>query len=77
MLILYNRNINLGPTLINEISTTFQYHDKSVKFSFTEAKNPVYNSFSFDDQNNIMTLQDVNFEKSSGFTVDFYVTVHL
>ncbi|WP_029273628.1 outer membrane beta-barrel family protein [Flavobacterium sp. KJJ] len=68
---LYARNINLGPTIINEISTTFQYHDKSVKFSFTKAKDPVYSNFTFDDQNNIMTFKDVNFDKSSGFTVDF------
>jgi len=68
---LYARNINLGPTIVNEISTTFQYHDKSVKLSFSEAKDPVYQSFSFDNQNNIMTLKDVNYEKSSGFTVEF------
>ncbi|WP_264538242.1 outer membrane beta-barrel family protein [Flavobacterium sp. N1736] len=68
---LYARNINLGPTITDEISTTFQYHDKSVKFSFYKAKDPVYNSFSFDDQNNIMTFKDINFDKSSGFTVDF------
>ncbi|MBF4507332.1 TonB-dependent receptor [Flavobacterium sp. JLP] len=68
---LYARNINLGPTIINEISTTFQYHDKSVKFSFTKAKDPVYSSFTFDDQKNIMTFKDINFDKSSGFTVDF------
>lgn len=68
---LYARNINLGPTLINEISTTFQYHDKSVKLSYTEAKDPVHNSFSFDDQNNVMTFKDINFDKSSAFTADF------
>ncbi|TDO73461.1 outer membrane receptor protein involved in Fe transport [Flavobacterium chryseum] len=68
---LYARNINLGPTITDEISTTFQYHDKSVKLSFYQAKDPVYNSFSFDDQNNIMTFKDINFDKSSGFTVDF------
>lgn len=68
---LYARNINLGPTLINEISTTFQYHDKSVKASYTVAKDPVHNSFSFDDQNNTMTFKDINFDKSSAFTIDF------
>jgi hypothetical protein len=68
---LYARNINLVPTITNEISTTFQYHDKSVKFSYYQAKDPVHNSFSFDDQNNVMTFKDINFDKSSGFTVDF------
>lgn len=68
---LYARNINLGPTITDEISATFQYHDKSVKLSLYQAKDPVHNSFSFDNQNNIMTFKDINFDKSSGFTVDF------
>lgn len=68
---LYARNINLGPTFINEISTTFQYHDKSVKLSYSQAKDPVYNSFSFDDQTNIMTFKDINFDKSYAFSADF------
>ena len=68
---LYARNINLGPTIINEISTNFQYHDKSVKLSFTQSNNPIHNSFSFDDQKNIMTFKDINFDKSSAFSLDF------
>ena len=68
---LYARNIFLDPTIIDEISTTFQYHDKSVRFSYTKSKDPVYSSFSFDDQTNIMTFKDINFDKSSAFTVDF------
>ncbi|MFH7000318.1 TonB-dependent receptor domain-containing protein [Flavobacterium sp. FlaQc-57] len=68
---LYARNIFLDPTIIDEIAMTFQYHDKSVKFSFYKSKDPVYNSFSFDDQNNIMTFKDINFDKSAGYMVDF------
>lgn len=68
---LYSRNINLVPTIINEISGTFQYHDKSVKLNYYQTKNPVYNSFSFDDQNNLMTFKDINFDKSSGLSLDF------
>lgn len=68
---LYSRNVFLNPTIIDEVSTTFQYHDKSVRLSFTKAKDPVYSSFSFDDQNNIMTFKDINFDKSSGFSADF------
>lgn len=68
---LYARNINLGPTFNNEISTTFQYHDKSVKLAYSQAKDPVYNSFSFDDQTNIMTFKDINFDKSYAFSADF------
>lgn len=68
---LYARNINLGPTFNNEISTTFQYHDKSVKLAYSQAKDPVYNSFSFDGQTNIMTFKDINFDKSYAFSADF------
>lgn len=68
---LYARNINLGPTIINEISANFQYHDKSVKLSFTQSNNPIHNSFSFDDQKNIMTFKDINFDKSSEFSLGF------
>lgn len=68
---LYARNINLRPTITDVISTTFQYHDKSVKLAYNYAKDPVHNAFLFDDQTNIMIFQDINFEKSFGFTADF------
>lgn len=68
---LYARNINLVPTITDEISANFQYHDKSVRLSFTKSNNPVHNSFSFDDQKNIMTFKDINFDKSTTVSLDF------
>lgn len=68
---LYARNINLDPTTINEISSTFQYYDKLVKLSYYQNRNPVYNSFSFDKERNIMTFKDINFDKESGINLDF------
>ncbi len=68
---LYGRNINLDPTIINEISSTFQYHDKSVKLSYYQNTNPVYNSFIYDEEQNIMTFKDINFDKETGFNLDF------
>ncbi|MFW0738239.1 TonB-dependent receptor domain-containing protein [Flavobacterium sp. T12S277] len=68
---LYARNINLDPTIVNEISSTFQYRDKSVKLTYYRNTNPVYNSFFFDKELNVMTFKDVNFEKESAFMVDF------
>jgi hypothetical protein len=70
---LYARNIFLDPTIINEISSTFQYHDKSVKLIYYQNTNPVYNSFSFDNQQNRMTFKDVNFKKEAGINLDFEV----
>lgn len=70
---LYSGNINLGPTFTNEISSTFQYNDKSVKLSYYQNRNPVYNSFLFDKETNIMTFKDINFEKESGLNLDFEI----
>ncbi|MBF4487894.1 outer membrane beta-barrel family protein [Flavobacterium sp. CSZ] len=70
---LYARNINLDPTIVNEISSTFQYHDKSVKLTYYQNTDPVYNSFFYDKELNIMTFKDVNFEKESALILDFEV----
>jgi hypothetical protein len=68
---LYSRNINLDPTINNQISSSFQYHDKSVKLSYYENTDPVYSSFIFDKQNNMLTFRETNFEKESGFNLEF------
>jgi hypothetical protein len=68
---LYSRNINLNPTINNQISSSFQYHDKSVKLSYYQNTDPVYSSFVFDNQNNILTFRETNFDKESGFNLEF------
>lgn len=68
---LYGRNINLDPTITSEISTSFQYHDHSVKLSYYQNTNPVYNSFMYDENHHIMTFQEINLDKESGFNLDF------
>jgi hypothetical protein len=68
---LYSRNINLDPTINNQISSSYQYHDKSVKLSYYQNTDPVYSSFIFDSQNNILTFKETNFEKESGFNLEF------
>ena len=68
---LYSRNINLDPTINNQISSSFQYHDKSVKLSYYQNTDPVYSSFMFDSQNNILTFKETNFDKESGFNLEF------
>lgn len=70
---LYAGNINLDPTFTNEISSSFQYHDKSVKLSFYQNKNPVFSSFFYDKAQNIMTFKEVNLNKESGFNLDFEI----
>lgn len=68
---LYARNINLDPTITNEFASTFQYHNKSVKLSYYQNKSPVYSSFLYDEVDNIMTFQEINLDKESGFNLDF------
>jgi hypothetical protein len=68
---LYSRNINLDPTITNEISSNFQHHDKSVKLSYYQNTNPVYSSFVFDNLTNILTFRETNFQKEAGFTLEF------
>ncbi|WP_281239749.1 outer membrane beta-barrel family protein [Flavobacterium praedii] len=68
---LYSRNINLDPTINNQISSSFQYHDKSVKLTYYKNTDPVYSSFIFDNQNKILTFKEINFEKETGFNLEF------
>ncbi|MWB93175.1 TonB-dependent receptor [Flavobacterium sp. GA093] len=67
---LYARNINLDPTITNEVSTAFQYHDKSIKVTYYTISNAVEGSFSYDSQQNSMTFKDVNYDKETGFNIE-------
>lgn len=68
---IYGSNINLGPTFMDVISTVFQYHDKSVKLTLYQNKNPIYQDFVFDNQNNVLTLTEKNFQKETGYNIEF------
>lgn len=67
---IYGSNINLGPTFMDVISTVFQYHDKSIKLTLYQNKNPVYQDFVFDNKNNVLTFTEKNFQKESGFNIE-------
>ncbi|CAM3410253.1 TonB-dependent receptor domain-containing protein [Flavobacterium chungbukense] len=68
---IYGSNINLGPTFADVVSATFQYHDKSVKLTLYQNKNPIYQDFVFDNQTNVLTFTEKNFQKESGYNVEF------
>lgn len=68
---IYGSNINLGPTFMDVISTVFQYQNKSVKLTFYQNKNPIYQDFVFDNQTNVLTFTEKNFQKESGYNVEF------
>lgn len=59
-------NINLRPTLTNEISINYQKGNKSLFFNFYESQNPTNFTISYDEQNDTGVLSLVNLEKERG-----------
>ncbi|WP_310557510.1 outer membrane beta-barrel family protein [Flavobacterium sp.] len=64
---IYSTNINLNPTINDEIAANFQYKDKSVRLSYHKNSNPVYADFSYDNSQNILTFSQKNFTEETGF----------
>lgn len=68
---LYGSSINLGPSFVDEISSSFQYHDKTLKLSYYQTKDVTNPSFVFNEQTNVLMITDINFKRETGFTIDF------
>jgi hypothetical protein len=69
--LVFSRNINLNPTISDEISGTFQYKNKSVKLNFFHSKDPVYFAFSYDSSINLISFNSINYAKESGVNLEF------
>lgn len=69
--LVFSRNINLNPTITDEISGTFQYKDKSVKVNFYKSKDPVNFAFSYDSSISLITFNSINYDKESGVNLEF------
>lgn len=69
--LVFSRNINLNPTISDEISGTFQYKNKSVKLNFFQSKDPVYFAFSYDSSINLISFNSINYAKESGINLEF------
>lgn len=67
----WNNNINLNPTITDEIALSYQIKDKSVKLSYYKIGNPIYYATSYNEAQNLLTFQTANFQKESGFNLDF------
>ncbi|WP_395065723.1 outer membrane beta-barrel protein [Flavobacterium sp.] len=67
----WSNNINLDPTSTDEISLNYQYKEKSIRLSYTKMSNPVYYATSYNETQNILTFQTANFNKESGFNLEF------
>lgn len=59
-------NININPTIKDEISATFQLAQNSLAVSFYRLKNPVYYSIQYDDQLNILRMINTNYKLETG-----------
>ncbi len=59
-------NINLRPTLTNEISINYQKGNKSLFFNYYQSQNPTNFTISYDAQNDTGVLSPVNLEKERG-----------
>lgn len=66
-------NINLDPTITDEISLDYSYKDKSLRLSYYKTKNPVYYGATYNDSQDLLTFQTTNFEKESGFAIEVTV----
>lgn len=69
--LVFSRNIDLNPTISDEISGTFQYKNKSVKLNFFQSKDPVYFAFSYDSSINLISFNSINYAKESGVNLEF------
>jgi len=67
----WSNNINLDPSITDEISINYQYKEKSVQLSYTKIRNPVYLATSYNETQNLLTFQTANFNKESGFKLEF------
>ncbi|CAM3989644.1 MULTISPECIES: outer membrane beta-barrel family protein [Flavobacterium] len=69
--LVFSRNINLNPTITDEVSGTFQYKDKSLKLNFFRSKDPVYFAFLYDPSINLIAFNAINYNKESGVNLEF------
>ncbi|MDN3677560.1 outer membrane beta-barrel family protein [Flavobacterium paronense] len=66
-------NINLNPTITDEISLDYGYKDKSLRLVFYKTKNPIYYGASYNDSQDLLTFMTTNFEKESGISIELTI----
>ncbi len=62
-------NINLLPTFTNELSLNYQWKNKSFDVTYYKNINPLFFTISYDQQNEIALLSQVNLDSESGFNL--------
>lgn len=67
---IWSNNINLNPSISDEITFNYQYKDKSLRVAYYRTTNPTFYGASYDDSQNILTFTTTNFEKETDFALE-------
>ncbi|KGO88353.1 TonB-dependent receptor [Flavobacterium rivuli WB 3.3-2 = DSM 21788] len=63
-------NLNLNPTITDEVSAGFQYKEMSATMRYYTTKDPSYATFTYDTAQTLISLNTINYAKESGFTFE-------
>lgn len=67
----FSSNINLNPSISDEVSANLQYKDKSVKLIYYNNKNVMNYGFQYNEAENVLNYRPENFEKETGYNLEF------
>jgi hypothetical protein len=62
-------NININPSIKQELAATFQLKNNSLSLSYYKANDPVYYAIQYDDANNRLSMINTNYESESGLNL--------
>lgn len=69
----FANNSHLDPTLTDEVAVNFQRNEMSVSISYAKKQHPVYYGSIYNSSEHLLTLKPINFEKESGFNLEFTI----
>lgn len=69
----FNRNIELKPTITNEVSLNYDFKKYSISASYLLRQNPVFFNIAYNDVSGISIMSPTNFEKEVGFNLELVV----
>ena len=67
----FSSNINLNPSISDEITANFQYKDKSVTVTYYTNKDVMNYGFQYNQVSNILNYQPGNFDLETGYNIAF------
>jgi len=71
----WSRNINLKPSLTDELSLKFQYQDNAIGLTYYYTVDPDFYNFSYNNLTKITTISSNNFKNESGITIDLSIPI--